>query len=135
MIKISGDFFRQARREWRFRFKKNVGVFLVSFGVGGCSWVVCCLFASRCGDCWFVVRVGSHGYGSWCGARHPPPRSGGHFSVLGSLGLHGEDVAAVRRPRGLPRVRADVVPPLSFMPVGALVALLQEGFRGRADRI
>ena len=35
MIQISGDFFRQGRREWRFRFKKNVGVFLVSFGVGG----------------------------------------------------------------------------------------------------
>ena len=31
------------------------------------------------------MRVGLRGYGAWCGARHPLPRSGGHFSVLGSL--------------------------------------------------
>ena len=36
MIQISGDFFRQGRREWGFCFKKGVAVFLVSFGVG---WV------------------------------------------------------------------------------------------------
>ena len=37
-------------------FQKNVGVFLVSFGVG-CWWVVCCFFSSRRRDCGFVVRV------------------------------------------------------------------------------
>ena len=34
MFHFSGDFYEQGRREWRFRFKKNVGVFLCSFGVG-----------------------------------------------------------------------------------------------------
>ena len=29
-----GIFCREGAREWWFRFKKNVGVFLVSFGVG-----------------------------------------------------------------------------------------------------
>ena len=49
------------------------------------------------------------------------------------------DVSQDREPSGLPRVGPrvgpDVVPPSSFMPAGALDALLQGGFRGRADRI
>ena len=54
MIQISGDFKRQGRRECRFGFKKKVGVFLCSFGVG---WGVggLCVVCSRRG----VVIVGS----------------------------------------------------------------------------
>ena len=98
MIQISGDFLRQGRREWRSRFKKSCGVSCFVWGGVGCSWVVCCLFASRCGDCWFVVCVGLRGYGSWCGARHPQPRSGGHFLVLGSLLSVGVSLAWVAPP-------------------------------------
>lgn len=49
------------------------------------------------------------------------------------------DLSQDREPSGLPRVGvtvgAGVLPALLFVPVGALDALLQGGFRGRADRI
>ncbi len=35
MLQISGDFFRQGRREWRFPFKKSVGLFLFRLEWGG----------------------------------------------------------------------------------------------------
>ncbi len=82
-------------------FQKNVAVFLVSFGVGwgvGGLSVVC---LRRGVVIVGLLCVGSRGYGSWCGARHPQPWSGGYFLVLGSLLSVGVSLAWVAPPPSL----------------------------------
>ena len=77
MIQISGDFFRQGRRECRVRFRKNVGaLFLFAYApvsirmwLRGLSCLVLCLLSV--GLLVVSVRV--------AGARHPQPRGCGPF--------------------------------------------------------
>ena len=100
MIQISGDFCRQGRREWWPRFKKNVAVFLVSFGVGWGVRGLCVVCLRRgvviVGLLCLWVRVAT------VRCAEPATHRLGVAGTFLSWVPRGEDVAGVCGPGGYP---------------------------------